>query len=229
MRKLALDVYLNDEDLLGRVQGFYNFSMNFLLQQSTDFLIYYPEWMIEDIAEFFLFIGRAFWRLWQSSPPTILFEFVISFFKQDSPIRNPYLRAKLIEIIYNCIVLEKDFSIYLSFDAIPFVQQHLIPSLLMFYVEVESTGARSQFYDKFNIRYHISQILKYLWPRAMYQEQVRHFSVEQDGSYLQFMNLLINDATYLLDESLCKLADIHSIQNEMQDPSFATKPQVNFF
>lgn len=44
---------------------------------------------------------------------------------------------------------------------------------LFFYVidttEVESTGRHGQFYEKFNIRYHIAVILKELWPVQEHQ------------------------------------------------------------
>ena len=39
--------------------------------------------------------------------------------------------------------------------------QHAIPALIQLYVDVESTGAASQFYEKFNIRYYISLLIRY--------------------------------------------------------------------
>lgn len=38
-----------------------------------------------------------------------------------------------------------------------------------FCVVIESTGATSEFYDKFTIRYHISLILKSLWESPMHR------------------------------------------------------------
>ena len=35
--------------------------------------------------------------------------------------------------------------------------------------------------------------------------------------FVRFVNLLLNDTTYLLDESLSKLAQIHSTQAQMAD------------
>jgi ubiquitin conjugation factor E4 B len=48
----------------------------------------------------------------------------------------------------------------------------LIPSILdcfCFFKDVERTGASSEFYDKFQIRYHISIIFKTLWEYPKYQ------------------------------------------------------------
>lgn len=36
-------------------------------------------------------------------------------------------------------------------------------------VDIERTGASSEFYDKFSIRYHISIIFKTLWDSAVHQ------------------------------------------------------------
>ena len=35
----------------------------------------------------------------------------------------------------------------------PLALKHLMPALMHFYIEVEQTGASSQFYDKFNARF----------------------------------------------------------------------------
>jgi ubiquitin conjugation factor E4 B len=51
--------------------------------------------------------------------------------------------------------------------------QYLIPAIMNFYVEVENTGRHSQFYDKFNIRYNISQILKFVWTNPIHRDMVK--------------------------------------------------------
>lgn len=96
-------------------------------------------------------------------------------------------------------------------------------------VDVEKTGMSSQFYDKFGIRYNISQILKLLWNRFphIYREAFKQESIKNWDMFVKFVNLLMNDTTYLLDESLHKLADIHSLQNEMESPSWSTLSDVS--
>ncbi|RUS16656.1 ubiquitin conjugation factor E4 B [Endogone sp. FLAS-F59071] len=88
--------------------------------------------------------------------------------------------------------------------------------MMTFYVEVEQTGASSQFYDKFNIRYNISQVMKAIWAHPMHRSKLQEESRNAD-SFTRFVNMLMSDVTYLLDESLTKLADIHKIQGEMAD------------
>ena len=89
--------------------------------------------------------------------------------------------------------------------------------------DVEQTGLRSQFYDKFNIRYHISQIFKNVWNDPWYRNKVIAESRNSE-QFIRFANLLNNDVTYLLDESLSKLAEINAIQAEMATPGFSSQP-----
>ena len=48
------------------------------------------------------------------------------------------------------------------FTSDPFLTTHLLPALIRLYVDIEQTGADTQFYDKFNVRHIISMLLEYL-------------------------------------------------------------------
>lgn len=37
--------------------------------------------------------------------------------------------------------------------------------------------------------------------------------------FIRFVNMLMSDVTYLLDESLTKLAEIRTLENELDDPN----------
>ena len=45
----------------------------------------------------------------------------------------------------------------------PLANNHLVSSLIKFYIDIETTGASSEFYDKFSIRFNISVIFISLW------------------------------------------------------------------
>lgn len=48
--------------------------------------------------------------------------------------------------------------------------------------------------------------------------------------FTRFVNMLMSDVTYLLDESLSKLSEIHQIQLEMEDTAaWEAQPVVRFF
>ena len=99
---------------------------------------------------------------------------------------------------------------------------YLVRSLLRLYDEVEITGAAGQFYEKFNIRYLISSLLKLVWASSpSHRRHLVGLSTEEDAHsevFLRFSNLLINDLTYLMDEGLSKMASL-------EDPDPRTRSQ----
>lgn len=101
--------------------------------------------------------------------------------------------------------------------------------------DVEQTGMHSQFYEKFSIRYHISHIFKSIWDdpshrkkfitesRYVYsfiycQELGLSESKRNAEQFVRFAALIMNDTTYLLDESLSKLKEIQALQIELDQP-----------
>ena len=103
------------------------------------------------------------------------------------------------------------------------------------------TGAHTQFYDKFNIRYEIFQVIKCIWTNDIYKQRLKQESkyVEtvrlrtsranrvrtNTEFFLRFVNLLLNDATYVLDEALTKFPKIHDLQAELRQPQALTAEQ----
>jgi ubiquitin conjugation factor E4 B len=77
---------------------------------------------------------------------------------------------------------------------------------------VEHTDRANQFYLKFNMRQHIGDILMYCWRLDEHRRAWKAYAALDGGRgpYLRFANMLINDATWLLDEALKKLQVRHS-------------------
>ena len=80
---------------------------------------------------------------------------------------------------------------------------------------MESTGSSNEFYDKFSIRHHISVILKELSKDWHHKNAILEHS--KSSEFVRFVNLLINDTTFLLDESLNCLKSINEIQQLMKN------------
>lgn len=80
----------------------------------------------------------------------------------SSMIKNPYLVAKLVEVVFVILpsIQPRCEMLYLRLMNHNISQTVLPSSLMKFYTEVETTGSSSEFYDKFSIRYHISLIIK---------------------------------------------------------------------
>ena len=83
---------------------------------------------------------------------------------------------------------------------------------------LNETSLCLQFYDKFNIRHNIAELLEYLWKVPNHQNAWRQFAKEEEkGVYLNFLNFLINDSIYLLDESLGKILELKELEAEMSN------------
>ncbi|KAH0973608.1 hypothetical protein GBA52_025764 [Prunus armeniaca] len=134
-------------------------------------------------------------------------------------IRNPYLRAKMVEVL-NCWMPRRSGSSITStlFEGHQLSLEYLVRNLLKLYVDIEFTGSHTQFYDKFNIRHNIAELLEYLWQVPSHQNAWKQIAREEEkGVYLNFLNFLINDSIYLLDESLNKILELKELEAEMSN------------
>uniref|UniRef100_A0A8C4UCF4 Ubiquitin conjugation factor E4 B n=1 Tax=Falco tinnunculus TaxID=100819 RepID=A0A8C4UCF4_FALTI len=177
-----------------------------------------PEFYVEDVAEFLFFIVQY--------APQVLYEpctqdivmFLVVMLCNQNYIRNPYLVAKLVEVMFmtNPAVQPRTQKFFEMIENHPLSTKLLVPSLMKFYTDVEHTGATSEFYDKFTIRYHISTIFKSLWQNIAHHGTFME-EFNSGKQFVRYINMLINDTTFLLDESLESLKRIHEVQEEMKN------------
>ncbi|CAG8676292.1 43969_t:CDS:10 [Gigaspora margarita] len=207
--RIAYETQLLDQVYLDHSLKFYNLVMNWMLRivdptgkhpekqiqlplppTPPETFAMLPEYIFEDVAEIFLYIPRA-----AAVSRDDLIVFIITFLKSSSYIKKPYLKAKLVEILFYFTFRSNDREVGMvtAMNSHPLALNHLLSALMSFYVEVEQTGAHTQFYDKFNIRYNISQIFKAIWGNHVHKEKLRE------------------------ESRLRKLAEIHSIQTEMDN------------
>ena len=86
----------------------------------------------------------------------------------------------------------------------------IAPAILHVFVSIEETGHSVQFEQKFSYRRPMYDIIKYIWEidafknkfRQLAKEAERDIENEQPPLFLRFINLLINDAIFLLDRDL---------------------------
>lgn len=148
--------------------------------------------------------------------------------RKEQLVKNPYLVSKMVEVLFSFTWEYGPGGRHLEslckavFGTHSLLKQYLPLAIISFYVEVEKTGMSSQFYDKFGIRYNISQILKLMWSQypGIYRDKMRADSETRWDIFVKFVNLQINDTTYLLDEGLGKLAEIHTMQMEFDTQKF---------
>lgn len=189
-----------------------------------------PEFIVQDMAEYLLFILKFQPKGMELHLISTLLKFLISFIGSNQHIKNPYLRSKLVEILYELLSEDNGknglplLGITDIFSNNPIAVKHLVPALISIYVDIEQTGRSHQFYEKFYVRRHIAVLLKQLRGLEAY-----HTSIQEESKntelFVKFINMLINDSHYLLDEVLIKLPKIREIEIEMEDHAWMSQPE----
>ncbi|XP_059048694.1 ubiquitin conjugation factor E4 B [Achroia grisella] len=172
-----------------------------------------PEWYVEDIAEFMLFAVQYVPQIVADYIEDPIITWLLNAICHSHLIKNPYLIAKIVEVLFviNLSVPLKLKNVYEKFMDHPLSQTALPSALMKFYTDIETTGQSTEFYDKFTIRFHISIILKGMWERPIHKQAIVKES-RSGRQFVKFINMLMNDTTFLLDECLTYLKRIHEAQ-----------------
>lgn len=144
-----------------------------LPDEPTDVFKCLPEYFLEDIVGNFKFITRNMPQIITSTQCEELVNVCITFLRNSEYIKSPYMKSGLVTILFHGV-----WPFYSNTKGVlgdllngsTFAHKHLLHSLMKFYIECESTGTHTQFFDKFNIRYEIFQIIKDVWPNTVYRD-----------------------------------------------------------
>ncbi|KAF2642401.1 hypothetical protein P280DRAFT_467762 [Massarina eburnea CBS 473.64] len=174
-----------------------------------------PEYFLEDICDNFKFITQYLPHVITSTQCEELMVVCIAFLRSSEYIKNPYLKAHLIRILFNGIWPVQGRSKGVLGDVLfahKFATQHLLHALMKFYIECERT------HDKYNIRYEIFHVIKCIWPNSIYRKHLETEARVNLEFFVQFVNMLLNDVTFVLDESFSAFKQIHEISRLLKDP-----------
>ncbi|KAF1928714.1 ubiquitin conjugation factor E4 [Didymella exigua CBS 183.55] len=182
-----------------------------------------PEYFVEDIVGNFKFITRMMPHIITNTQCEELVKICIVFLRDSEYIKNPYLKSGLVTILFHGvweIPHHPKGVLGNTLFANKFATKHLLHALMQFYNECESTGVHTQFYDKFNIRYEIFQVIKCIWPNQVYRDNLATEARVNLEFFVRFVNLLLNDVTFVLDESFTAFTQMHEISKELKaDPN----------
>ena len=195
-----------------------------------------PEFLVDNISETIIFVRR--FRMEQhltnlNLEPLVTL--ILLLMGHSQRVKNPHLRAKFAEVLealmpqdnQNPNSMASSFSCG-SFDMgrhlftqHPHIQE-LVPCLLRVFVSIELTGQAVQFEQKFQYRRPMYLVLKYLWNEVQepHRRRMKELADEAEANidaadapvFLRFVNLLMNDANYLLDESLSFMKKLKEMQ-----------------
>uniref|UniRef100_A0A182YGZ5 Ubiquitin conjugation factor E4 B n=1 Tax=Anopheles stephensi TaxID=30069 RepID=A0A182YGZ5_ANOST len=235
--KLSCDIAIIDPNVLSACMQFYSTVCEYMLYQienrpidgpftnqkhpstlvASENFSALPEWYIEDIADFILFCMQHSISVIDYVDNSII-TWILTLVCAPQLIKNPYITAKLIEVLFvtSPTIQTTSQRLYLQIINHELAQTALVSALMKFYTDIETTGQSTEFYDKFTIRYHISHLFKGLWESALHRQAFVNES-KSGKQFVKFVNFFLNDTTYLLDECLEYLKRIHETQVLMMD------------
>ncbi|POR34568.1 Ubiquitin conjugation factor E4 [Tolypocladium paradoxum] len=185
-----------------------------------------PEYALQNIVDNFKFVFRWLPKILPSAVGDEMIALCITFLRSSEFIKNPYLKSSLVSLLFSGtwpFMHLKKGVLGDQLVSLQFANDYLLHALMKFYIECESTGANSAFYDKFNIRYEIFQVIKCVWVNDVYKDQLTRESKVNRSFFVQFVNMLLNDATYVLDEAFTKFPKMRSLERELEDQSLSTE------
>lgn len=211
-----------------------------LTKHNRKLLSLIPEFFLNNLSEFILFLSRFnnnFLQITINNDSdgilSSLFTFIITFMADSKILFNPHYRAGLAEclevflpnvnakrksnvLFYNDSKLTNLFANHPAADK-------LVDSIVSVFVSIES--AVTHFEQKFNYRRPMYEIIEYLLTIEYHRNKLKDMedyakkNIENSDQplFLRFVNLLINDANYLLIEGLLYLEKIRDKQLEFDN------------
>ncbi|RZF45305.1 hypothetical protein LSTR_LSTR011121 [Laodelphax striatellus] len=151
--------------------------------------------------------------------------------------RNPHLRARLAECLECLLPLDNDtnqvsrFYRQQLFTHHPHVDQ-IVRCLLDVFVGIEMTGESVSFEQKFNYRQPMYAVMHYLWAIPKHRVFFKNLAKEAEDNmdavqpplFLRFLNLLMNDAIFLLDEALSNMAQLRILLTARENGEWDNLP-----
>ncbi|KAK2530332.1 Ube4a [Columba livia] len=195
-------------------------------------LAYVPEFFADNLGDFFIFLRRFADDILETCADSLehVLHFVTVFMGDVERMKNPHLRAKLAEVLEAVMphldqaqnpLVSSVFHRKRVFCSYPNAA-HLAEALIKVFVDIEFTGDPHQFEQKFNYRRPMYPILRYMWGTDSYRQSIKaladyaseNLEAMNPPLFLRFLNLLMNDAIFLLDEAIQYLSKIKVQQIE---------------
>ncbi|XP_055389776.1 ubiquitin conjugation factor E4 A [Condylostylus longicornis] len=198
-----------------------------------------PEHILENIVGYMTFVRHFKNQAIELDIPVQneLFRTILIFMGSVDRVRNPHLRARLAEGLESLLPKDTSNTFRSSFKTNLFDchpdRLEIIANLLDVFVSIEMTGQSVQFEQKFNYRRPMYRIMEFLWSleeqkevfKTLAIEAVRNIEAVKPPIFLRFVNLLMNDAIFLLDESLSNLQQIRQLQAAQDAGEWDNLPQ----
>ncbi|CAG9770952.1 unnamed protein product [Ceutorhynchus assimilis] len=188
-----------------------------------------PEFLVENLVSYLVFLRRYSIRTFEEmgyDKMSPVLTFLLIYMGSPDHMKNPHVRARLAEGLESLLPHHKDeiaevggFQRELVFTQHP-RRMEIVKMLMSVFVGIEMTGQSVEFEQKFKYRRPMYAIFDYLWELSEHSNCFKVLADEAEANmeavhpplFLRFVNLLINDAIFLLDESLTNMAKLKEMQ-----------------
>ncbi|XP_021351085.1 ubiquitin conjugation factor E4 A-like isoform X3 [Mizuhopecten yessoensis] len=191
-----------------------------------------PEFVMGNVTDFTMFMHRFKDNLFLVAKEKLdhFMTLILVYMGSPERMKNPHLRAELAETLSALIPPKMDsnsgqydFIRHRLFYYHPHVK-HVAEKLLHVFVSIEMTGQSVEFEQKFNYRRPMYATLEHIWEikthmdaiKVMSEHAEEHIEATDPPLFLRFINLLINDAIFLLDEALSFMSQIKEKQQQQE-------------
>ncbi|KAG8230259.1 hypothetical protein J437_LFUL009797, partial [Ladona fulva] len=211
-----------------------------------------PEQVVENVAGFLSFCRRFSRHTLEEcgggSCLDPLLTAVIVFMGSPERIRNPHLRAGLAESLEALLPPSHRGAAEESPDEVSNIsgfyrerlflehphRSEIVENLLCVFVGIEMTGSSVAFEQKFNYRRPMYYIMDYLWQIEEHKNSFKKLATGAEANmdavspplFLRFVNLLMNDAVFLLDEALSNMAQLRQMQSARESGEWQNLPRA---
>lgn len=194
-----------------------------------------PEFIVENTIGFICFLKRLNPNTFEEHGFNFLnpiLSEIIGLMESSKRLYNPHLRAQLAEGLESLLPIIDDSNNGQRLQTLgTFHRQQLfinhkyknyiVNNLLEVFVSIEMTGQSVQFEQKFNYRRPMYIVMNYLWKinehknlfKLLADNAENNMEAVQPPLFLKFINLLMNDAVFLLDEALTNMAQLKQMLN----------------
>ena len=189
-----------------------------LPKEQPDRFKFLPEYFVDIISGNFGFIMYNLPQIVSPHQSEEMIMLCITLLRNSEYIKNPYLKSSLVTILFRGTWTWRQGGRGIladQYNSMDFAMKNLLHSVMKFYIEAEFMGGHGQFFDKFNVRFEIFQIIKCIWPNTIYRDKLGREAKVNLEFFVRFVNLLLNDVTFVLDESFTAFHQIYDLQGEL--------------
>jgi len=205
-----------------------------------------PEFVMENIINAIKHMYRFMDGIFESVGNDLehLFTMVLIFMVSSRRVKNPHLRAELASMLSSLMPMANDEESGQKVIGPQLNRQqlfanhpqamHVSEAIMNIFVSIEMTGESVAFEQKFNYRRPMYSVLRYIWKIQAHQDKIKILAKDAEEKvlssdpplFLRFINLLVNDATFLLDEALLYMSQIKEKQQERERGDWTNMPEA---